>query len=154
MSIYDKGSALPKAGLSWIGKLPKPVLWALLIIIALGVLYAFLTFFPFALTKALSFNFDRNPIQPSEQVLLYVTVTNTTGATAKNVEVKVEAVDTKSFSVDKPLQNIEVLDRSRKLTYLINPVGTVKPGEYEFTVSTEINGKPFSEKAVLTVAEK
>jgi len=154
MSIYDKGPALPKAGVAWIGKMPKPVLWALLIIIAIAVLYAFLTFFPFALTKALSFNFDKNPIQASEQVLLYVTVTNTTGMTAKNVEVKVGAVDTKSFAVDKPVQSIEVLDRSRKLTYLINPVGAVKPGEYEFTVSTEINGKTFSEKAVLAVAEK
>ena len=72
----------------------------------------------------------------------------------ENVAVKVAPVDSKSFSVDKPLQNIEVLDRSRKLTYLINPIGPVKPGEYEFVISTTINGNPFYEKAVLTVAEK
>jgi hypothetical protein len=154
MSIYEKGSALPKISFAWVAKVPKPILWAVLIILLLLAGYIFFTLFPYALTKTISFSFDKNPINAEEQVLLSVTITNTTGTTANNVDVKVEAVDSKSFSVDKPSQRIEVLDRSRKLSFLVNPVGAVKPGEYEFSISTTINGKPFSENAVLTVAEK
>jgi len=154
MSIYEKGTALPKMSFAFIGKIPRPILWAIILILIIVLLYAFFTVFPYALTKAISFSFDKNPINPDEQVLLSVVTTNITGSTAENVTVRVAPVDSKSFSVDKPVQNIEVLDRSRKLTYLINPVGPVKPGEYEFVISTTINGTSFTEKAVLTVAEK
>ncbi len=154
MSIYEKGTALPKMSFAFIGKIPKPILWGIILILVIAMLYAFFTAFPYALTKAISFSFDKNPIKADEQVLFSVIITNTTGTTAENVTVKVVPVDSKSFSVDKPIQSIEVLDRSRKITYLINPIGPVKPGEYEFVISTTINGNPFSEKAVLTVAEK
>ena len=154
MSIYEKGTALPKMSFAFIGKAPRPILGGVILILIIVMLYAFFTTFPYALTKAISFSFDKNPINPNEQVLLSVITTNTTGSTAENVAVRVTPVDSKSFSVDKPIQSIEVLDRSRKLTYLINPIGPVKPGEYEFIISTTINGNPFSEKAVLTVAEK
>lgn len=153
MSIYEKGASLPKMSFAFIGKIPGPIFWGIIIILIIVVVYAFFTMFPYALTKSISFSFDKNPIKANEQVLLSVIVTNISGTTAENVVVGAAPVDAKSFSVDRPIQNIEVLDRSRKLTYLINPIGPVKPGEYEFVISTTINGDPFSEKAVLTVAE-
>src|SRR3989344_3056190 len=143
MSIYEKGSPVSGISFAWVAKIPRPVIWGLILILLILLLYGFMTAFPYALTKTISFSFDKNPIRADEQVLLSVVVTNTTGLTANNVDVRIVPVDSRSFSVDKPLQRIEVLDRSRKLTFLINPIGAVKPGEYEFGISTTINGKPF-----------
>jgi len=153
MSIYEKGINVPKVDFSFITKASPPFKIGVLLIALLLIIFAVLTLFPYAFTKTIVFSFDKNPISSNEQALLHVTITNTTGATARDASVNVRAVDASSFSVGNATQAIEVLDRSRSLAYIINPVGSVSPGEYEFIITADISGRKISESAVLTVSE-
>lgn len=146
MGIYDRGLDFdPKKFFSSAQKF-LPIIVGLIVILAVLWLLSTLLF-----SEPITFSFSKNPIKNSEQSVLEVTVTNTTGATARNVVIEVFPEDKTSISVGPQSQTIPVLDQYRKLEFVINPVGQTLAGNYVLNIRTEINGKKFFKQAVLSV---
>lgn len=148
MSIYDKKSKFDFDFL--FDKNGKPGLGTIIIAIVVVLVLAFFAW-SFLFARPLAYSFDKNTITASEQAILKVGVANPFSETATNVKIEVVPADKKSISVHDPVRTIETLDNYRELTFLVNPVGPVLPGNYEITITATINGQKFEENAVLTV---
>lgn len=146
MGLYDKGFDFNPKKFVFGAQRFLPIIAG---IIAVLLVLWFLSTLLFS--EPITFSFSKNPIKNSEQSVLEVTVTNTTGATARNVVIEVFPEDKTSISVGPQTQTIAVLDQYRKLEFVINPVGQTLAGNYVLNIRAEINGKKFLKQAVLTV---
>lgn len=148
MGVYDKKTGFDIKYLFGERQMPSlPIVLAVLAVIFLLGLF-FLGFFS---TKPIIHHFEKNQISSTEQAILVVGVSNVFDNTLNNVTVKVFPEDQTSISVLEPTRTIEVLDKYREMTFLVNPVGPVLPGNYIINISAEMNGQLFLEKAVLTI---
>lgn len=152
MGVYDKKNStgfdyfFPTQGTKIMG-LGLAIVGALLILLLLAMAVG--VFSP----RPLSFSFDKNPVKSSEQSILTVSVSNPYPQTARKVIVEVVPEDRRAISVDRPVREIDVLDKNRELEFIINPVGKILPGDYVLNISVTINGTKFSETATLKVIQ-
>ena len=149
MGIYDKGVEFDPSNLVNSAKKFAPVFGLIIIVLIVSwLVLAILTPQPIVVS------FSKNPITPAEQTVLNVTITNTTDLTARDVIVEVYAEDKKSISVAPPIKTISILDKFRKLEFVINPVGEILPGDYLLNITTEINGQKFEKKSTLSIEKR
>ena len=151
MSIYDKNFEVGFKSFSW--EWLKYIIVVLIVLIIIWVLYgAFLSVQTALGPKVLNVTLEKNPITNQDQTKMIVIVKNNTEEIANNVRVGVKTVDNQ-LNISPTHQDITVLgpNETRQLTYLINPVGTLSPGDYMITVSARLNEKISEEKVLLKI---
>ncbi|GEM_PF-2770880 len=150
MGIYDKKSVPVNNYVFDSNGKPSFLVLALvvglLIVILVGLAISFFS------VKPIIYSFDKNPISATEQSILKVGIGNPFEETARDVTVEVFPEDKTSIAVAQPIRTIEVLDKFRELTFLVNPVGNTLPGNYVINISVTINGQKYAESALLTIA--
>ena len=156
MGLYDgkSGHALNfKFAFEW-KKFKWPVVGiaAAIFVFAIAVLLVLPALQPRAIEAAL----EPNPLDIKGGMTSYLTVTirNVTDATASNVSVSVKTVASDAITIFPPTKAIATLGKGEKRTlspFAIspNPASPIYSGTYFLTVSTEINGKQFSEQVAL-----
>ncbi len=148
MGVYDKNKKINVKKIVENGKssiIMKIFVAALLLGILLLIITSILT------PKPLVYYFDKNTITTNEQAILKVGVSNPFGQTSRNVIVEVAPEDAKSISVTQPRREIEVLDNFRELSFVINPIKEILPGNYVIRISLTINNQKFVEKTAITI---
>ncbi|VVC00139.1 Uncharacterised protein [uncultured archaeon] len=155
MSIYDSG-----LNLNFGEDAQKKIIYGavalfiVLVIAALGMVVS-----DAVDQKPLQMRFEKSPIKAGETAKLFVTVANTEKTDASNVEVKVEAKEKTEFDAfplnEKFKGKIDLISAgtSREISYILNPIGKVIPGTYTFAAKASINGKEYTQDAVLKVEQ-
>jgi hypothetical protein len=99
---------------------------------------------------------EPNPLDLKDGMDTYLTVTirNVTDATASNVVVSVKTIASDAITIFPATRVIPTLEKNGVRTlspFAIspNPASPVYSGTYFITISTEINGKSFSEQVAL-----
>jgi hypothetical protein len=122
------------------------------ILIILAVLYGLSAAFS---PKPINLQFEKNPIKADEEVILRVTLTNTTDFTAENVQVTAEAVGTRNIILT--VQGNGFVDsmapnEKRQIDILVNPLeDKIFEGEYRLKVTADIGSSEFTEEIKLKI---
>lgn len=156
MGLYDGKPSTGfgfKLAFDW-RKFRRPVIGVAAAIFVFAV--AVVLVLPALQPRAIEASLDRNPLDLKDGMTAYLTVTirNVTGATANDVVVSVKTEASDAITIFPPERTIVTLGSGEKRTLSLfaispNPAAPVYSGTYFITVSTEMNGKPFSEQVAL-----
>ena len=153
MSMYDrkhKPNLKFNFKFDW-NKVKYPILgiFAVIFVITITLLVILPALEPRAITSELA----PNPLNLKDEKTSFLTVSinNVTGETASNVIVSVETEASDAISIFPATREIPTLGKGENRTlspFAIspNPANPVYSGTYFITISTVINGQPFSEQ--------
>lgn len=153
MGIYDEKL---KIGFPAQAKQAIPFIIAIIVLIGLVLLFNFLS--ELMKQQPIVASFSENPLEMakgSTYTKLSVTVSNTLGKNAPNVQVEVRAEDTETLIVSPAKTDLGLIEKgNRRITEFIirpNPAKTIRAGTYTLNIFVVMNGERFQEQVILEI---
>lgn len=108
-------------------------------------------------TSPLSFDFEKNPINTTESTTVTISVSNQSDSDAENVSLSLETKEKSEFDIyssnEKFDGTISLLSTgtSRKVSFVVNPIGEILSGTYTLVAKATINGAMYEKEEKLFV---